>query len=175
MCVGLDLQIEQHGGIISGKTGNNSLVIVALLSNSPQMVQMKDILKDGDIVGRFGYGEKWVYRTDAFSRNDGVLYILGVSLLRSCVSNIHYFLPSECGSHFPLSFLASSLETCPTKLDAAVLEGLFVTLLSQLDRIVLRFPCDHDVEYSILQSSSKCSTSVYSNAEPILCAEPSIP
>ncbi|KAK8821515.1 hypothetical protein WA556_001966, partial [Blastocystis sp. ATCC 50177/Nand II] len=148
LCDGLDLQIEQHDGIISGKTGNDSLVIVALLSNSPQMVQMKDILKDGDIVGRFGCGEKWVYRTDAFSRNDGVLYILGVSLLRSCVSNIHYFLPSE----------SSSLETCPTKLDAAVLE----------DRIVLRFPCDHDVEYSILQSSSKCSSSVYSNAEPIL-------
>ena len=128
MCDGLDMKIEQHAGMITGNTGNESLVIVALLSNSSQMLQVNDILRTGDIVGRFGAGETWVYRTDSFARKDGILYLLGVSIRRSCMSSVHYFLPPECSSSFHPSSLAS-IETCSSKLDVAVLDGLFRVFL----------------------------------------------
>ena len=98
MCSGFDLHIEESNNMLSGRVANDSLIIIVLLSKSTAPVTIKDVLDNGDIVGRFGYGERWSYRTDGYSESDGTLYVLGVSLLHSCTSSIYQFKPSAANS-----------------------------------------------------------------------------
>ena len=67
--------------------------MLVLLENQGVVVKEGHILNNGLRIGKFSKGQTWSYRTDGFSKDDGILYFMGVSITHSCVTDIYPFTP----------------------------------------------------------------------------------
>lgn len=103
----MNLSPEQENEIIHGVIMDDSINVFVLLENAGIPVTEEDILDKGLRIGKFGKGQKWMYRTDSFSVDDGILYFMGVSLSNLCVTDIYPFYPVTESCNFAFSTFIS--------------------------------------------------------------------
>lgn len=80
--------------MITGYVTGDSIRIMVLLEKPDVAVSVDDVLKNGIIVGKFNKGEYWRYRTDPYTKDDGILYLVGISVSHDCVTELYKFIPS---------------------------------------------------------------------------------
>lgn len=67
--------------------------IYMLATQRDVFVDTEYMLSNGFHMGKINKGEKWSFRTDWYSQDDGIIYIMAVSLYHQCASKIHSFIP----------------------------------------------------------------------------------
>lgn len=124
----MNLSPEQENEIIHGIIMDDSINVFVLLENAGIPVTEEDILDKGIRIGKFDKGQKWMYRTDSFSIDDGILYFMGVSLSNSCVTDIYSFYPVTESCNFVsffFHFLVTSKRICNDVIDQAILPSFY--------------------------------------------------
>lgn len=92
----------QETNMITGYVTGDSIRIMVLLEKPDVAVNVDDVLKNGIIVGKFNKGEYWRYRTDPYTKDDGILYLVGISVSHDCVTELYKFIPSTESCFFQM-------------------------------------------------------------------------